>query len=294
MSAHPDPYFEPLRSRPWNAALSRARKTCAHVPSMLHDEEQALVFWLAAEWADGRGQSVDLGTFVGGAAARMAAGHAEAGHPQGGEPDPVLVHAYDWFRAKPRIRNQWLAHAGQIEAEGDDILPLAHRLTAPWEHRLTWYRGDVGRQRWAGGPIGILVQDAGRDARVADHVAAAFLPALQPGRGVVLIRDMMDPALPWLAAQFDLLRPWFTPIAQVGRASVLLGCTAAPDPGALAAIRTAQMTDTALAAAASRAAQALSPQVPLSMHRAQMTWLLANPGTRKGWEMRPPLAETAA
>lgn len=246
---------------------------------MLHPDEQKLYFWLTAIWAQDSGAIVDLGCFVGGSTARLAAGATAAGLQ-------APIHAYDRFTADENVKAKALYSAGVAPFDGHDILPLAEELLSPWTGRIALHPGEVEDQRWTGDPIEVLVVDAAKTASTADAIAGTFFPALIPGRSVVVQQDCLHWRLPWLPVQMTLLSTCFMPVARCGPTSMLFLCTRTPDQQTLDAARVAHLTDAALTTQLT-AAGADWEAFDANTQIAHMTAALAaNPGERISWRMK--------
>ncbi len=183
--------------QPW-AALTDADLAGVGVPTVLSPDERRLYFWLARDWACGAGALVDLGCFVGGSTALLAEGQRRAGRA-------APVHGHDAFTVSERFKAQFLYPAGVPAFAGADMLPVARQLLHPWAGTVRLHPGRIEDQVRDGVPIEIRAMDASNTAGTADAMAAAFLPALVPGRGIVIQQDFLHWRQPWVAAQMALL-----------------------------------------------------------------------------------------
>lgn len=261
-------------ARPWEAVADADLAPALAVPSMLSAEEARLYHWVGRE-AEGIGAVVDLGAFAGGSAARLLSGLRPG----------MRLHAFDRFRADPKVQRRFL---GGVMEPGDaeaDILPLARRLLAPWGEAVTLHQGDIAEASWDG-PIEVLAHDAGKTDRVADAIARGFFPALVAGRSVVLHQDFLHAAQPWLAAQAVCLRDCLQAVARVGRDCVALLWTSPATPERLAAARLEGMDDARLLDLIGEAAGWLGPLAGPEPFRAMTEAVRAHPGERRAWRMR--------
>lgn len=278
----------PFSDAPWNDASIRREEARLTVPTMLAAEERRFYYWAARDWARGDGALVDLGAFAGGSTARLAAGAAAAGHG-------ATIHAYDRFTAKEQTKQNVLYAAGVPPFQGRDILPLAKDFLAPWAAQTRFHVGHIPDLGWPGGRIEILAVDAAKIATTTDLIAAQFLPALIPGRSLVIQQDFLHWSQPWLAAQMWRLREYLRPVACARNDTVVFLCTRAITENALNAARIAEASDDALIAdiRAMRdilpEAWALNPRL-----RRMIAGLRANPGERIAWKMRPPPKRSAS
>ena len=273
--------MEALAARPWTRLLDRALGPARDVPTMLSVEEQKLYYWLAAFWAEGAGAVVDLGCFAGGSTARLAEGARVAGH--GG-----AVHAFDRFTADESAKARILHPQGVPAFEGTDILPLARRLLAPWEGRVTLHRGEIEAANWAAGPIELLVMDASKTAATGDAMAGIFFPHLIAGRSLIVQQDYLHWSQPWVPAQMEALAEFVRPVAHAPRDTVVFLVERVPDATALAAARIADLDDAALDAHLASAAARLEG-FGLAPRLAEMrAALAANPGERRAFAFTRP------
>ncbi len=236
MESQLDPATAAISRTPWTHLLDRALGASRRVPTMLSLQEQKLYYWLTAFWAQGAGEIVDLGCFAGGSTARLAEGHQAAGLASG-------LHAYDRFTASENAKQGLLYKNGVPHFDGEDILPLARELLAPWQDAITFHRGEIDRMDWDCGPIEILVMDASKQARTMDRMAETFFPSLIPGRSLLVQQDFLHWSQPWVPVQMELLSDFFVPLAHVPRDTIVYLCTSMPEPSVLKSRRTADLTD---------------------------------------------------
>jgi len=265
-------------TRPWREVTPEALGAAEAVPTMLSPEECRFYFWLTSVWASGDGATVDLGSFVGGSTARLAAGHAAAGHE-------ASIHAYDRFTADETAKARHLYPTGIPAFPEPGTLLLAHRLLTPWKPNVCLHEGDILDQQWPGDPIEVLVVDAAKTAMLADHIAASFYPALIPGRSILVHQDFLHRIQPWLPVQMQLLAGCFTPLARVARDCMVFLCTASPTPEAIAAAHTADLSDAEMARLIRAAARRYAPLVGRYAFARMVRKLTANPGARSTWKM---------
>lgn len=189
--------------------------------------ERRLYLWLAEHWATGAGAIVDLGSFAGGSTAFLAEGARRAGRA-------TAVHAFDRFRVSDPVKEMVLYPAGIAPFAGDDLLPLAQDLLAPWEQNLHFQKGEIEDTEWTGGPIEILAIDAAKTAASTDRIAEIFFPHLIPGRSIVVQQDFLHWKVPWVPAQMEWMSAYFEPKAFCPRDTIVYLCTHTPDADALA------------------------------------------------------------
>lgn len=274
------PQAHVFATAPWRASDVVQAEAKLGVPTMLAKEERQFYYWAARDWARGTGALVDLGAFAGGSTARLAAGAVAAGHG-------ATIHAYDRFTAKEQTKKNMLYAKGVPEFEGRDILPLAQQFLAPWSAQTRFHVGHIPDLGWPGGAIDILAVDAAKIATTTDLIAAQFLPALVPGRGLVIQQDFLHWSQPWLAAQMWRLREYLHPVAHAPRDTVAFLCTREITPEALEAGRIADLSDADLLADIRAMRDALPEAWDLRPRfRKIVAGLRANPGERIAWKMR--------
>jgi hypothetical protein len=71
---------------------------------------------------------------------------------------------------------------------GADIQPLFLANIAPYARWITPRRGSILNERWAGGPVEILLIDAANSPPIMWHIANEFLPHLEVG-GILIQQD---------------------------------------------------------------------------------------------------------
>lgn len=266
---------------PWRAVRLKATGAANAVPTMLGADERRLYFWLARDWARGAGAIVDLGCFAGGSTARLAEGRRQAGHA-------ARVHAYDRFTASERLKSRLLYPAGIAPFDGEDILPLARRLLAPWDGLVTLHPGAIEDGVWTGAPIEILVVDAAKSATAADAIAGLFFPSLIPGASVVVQQDHFHWRQPWIAAQMARLADCFVPLAVCAETTAAFLCIRSPDADALARAACGGLSDADLVEGIAAARGAMAGLGHGARFDPLIAAIRANPGQRIAWRMRRP------
>ena len=257
-------------ARPWLAVSPDDLGPAAEVPTMLTAEERLLYHWLGRR-VQGDGATVDLGAYAGGSAARLLSGLARSGRR-------FHVHSYDRFRSSRAFWAKFMPDEPLPASDDADLLPVARRHLAPWQAHVTLHIGDIGEERWTGGPIEILSVDAAKGAAMADHIAAEFFPALVPGRSIMV--------QPWLPAQMVALRKCFLPLAHVPRVGLVFLTIAPVTQAALEAARVGSLTDGKLMQRVREAAAWHDGMVPRGRFKAMLDQIKANPGVRLGWQMK--------
>jgi hypothetical protein len=264
--------------RPWTGVAAADLGAAASVPTMLTPEESQLYHWLGRR-VQGDGAIVDLGAYAGGSAARLLSGLARAGRGN-------TVHSYDRFRSSRAFWARYMPDEPLPEADDADLLPVVRRHLAPWADRVELHVGDIGEERWTGGPIEILSVDAAKGSAMTDHIAAEFFPALVPGRSILVQQDYLMAVQPWLCAQMVGMRDQFLPLAHVPKVGMVFLSVAPVTEAALAAGRVNDLTDGKLMQRVREAAAWHECMVPKAVFKAMLEQVKAHPGVRLGWQMR--------
>lgn len=268
-----------FHNNPWERIDLKAVADVERVPTMLAPDEQRLYFWLTSKWMQGAGDIVDIGCFVGGSTARLAAGLALAGYAR-------HVHAYDRFTAAPGVKRRQLYQAGIAQFDGEDIFPLAQRLLAPWAETITFHRGNIEDIGWSGGAIEVLTLDASKKTDLTDQMTADFFPSLIPGRSVIVQQDFLHWSQPWIAAQMVGFADHFEPVGFAPNDTMIFLCRKAITPDALSAARTENLSDADLLDAVSQTRKMLAPFGVAHRLDRMEKGIRDNPGVRVAWQMK--------
>ena len=266
-------------NRPWTSVDRAAFPDAAAVPTMLAPEEQQFYLWASRDWARGDGAIVDLGAFVGGSTAWLAAGAAAAGHA-------AQVFAYDKFAADEATKTTQLYARGVPAFAGNDTRPLAERLLAPWRDRITFCQGEIERIGWAGGDIDILAVDAFKKVGLTDRMVAAFFPALVPGRSLIVQQDFLHWSQPWLAALMLRLGDAVHPLAYVPGDSVVYLVTAEMTAERLQRAALAGISDAELFEAVAETRDRMANWPIAGRFDRMQDGIRRNPGVRVAWQMK--------
>lgn len=277
----PTPYETGIFARaPWLDLPQTALEEAAHVPTMLRWQEQQLYYWLSAVWARDLGDIVDLGCFVGGSTARLALGHGRARARR------AQIHAFDRFTADEATKARLIYPASILPFAGNDILPLARQLLAPWQEIITLHPGEIEDQIWHNRPIELLISDAAKGTHTSDAIAQMFLPHLIAGHSLWVQQDFFHWRQPWLPAQMELLSECFTPLARCPGTTMIYRCDRVPNPDQLRAATLERLGDADLIALIDAARARLSGfGMDAALIRAQEA-LRNNPGERIAWRFR--------
>lgn len=265
--------------RPWDSLHRQEMTDVAAIPTMLARDERLFYHWVGSGWCKGVGDIVDLGAFVGGSTARLAAG-------LGQQHRHVHVHAYDRFTVTDDLKERLLYPAGIAPFDGPDLLPVARDLLAPWSDRISFHKGAIENIGWCGRPIEVLAVDAFKSVDTMDQMVRDFFPSLIPGRSLVIQQDFLHKAQPWIPALMLRLRDVFRPLAYIRRDTLVFQCTGPVTDAHLRRAQIRDIDDDQLRDAL-RQTRRLYRGWGFSHRIAQMeAALTAAPGCRVAWQMR--------
>lgn len=123
----------PIQGRPWKKLPVSALGAAQDVPTMLSPQERLFYHWVAGQFSAQGNAIVDLGCFVGGYTACFASG----------APKTTPIFAYDRFTAKEHTKQRQLYAKGIPAFDGDDVLPLASTLNAPYKAQIQFIKGEI-------------------------------------------------------------------------------------------------------------------------------------------------------
>jgi hypothetical protein len=219
-----------ISERPWRA-LDRTKP---HFRTMLAPEEHKMLYWMTRNYYSGAGAIIDAGCFIGGSTMALGQGLVDSGLPG-------VVHSYDLFVADYNISvNHKLISQGI--KEGDSTRPLFDANTAPIKDRLVVHEGDIINDPWPGDPIEILFLDVLKSTAISDSVNMAMLPALIPGRSVVIQQDYLWIGAPWIHIMMEALSEYLTLLSHTEDCSAIFLCTKKVTPEVLRPLMWTTMT----------------------------------------------------
>lgn len=269
--------FGRFEENPWLLGGLDQLGLARDVPTMLAHEEQMLYHWLTSDWATGRGDIVELGSFVGGSTARLAEGHRKAGLA-------TKIHAYDRFGSSEGLKQSMLYPAGIAPFEGEDILPVAQDLLSPWAPNVVFHKGEIETLDWTGDAIEILVMDASKSPHAMDDMARKFFPSLVVD-GLVVQQDYLHWRQPWVAVQMQRMRDWFEPVAMALEETLVFRVLKPIDAEALAAGATEHLSDAELIEGLEEARATYAMFGSETHLDAAIAGVKRSPGVRKAWQM---------
>lgn len=184
---------------------SKAPPPCPEKPllGMTTKEEQDYLAYYAREHFSGQGAVVDLGCWLGSTTISLATGLER--NPNAAS---HTVHAFDTFRWQ-----SWMEpYAGEFAEKlhpDDSFLEEFQRRTALYSAHITIHEGDLTCLPWDKGPIEFLLVDAMKNWALASAINKNFLPAVIPGRGLVMHQDFKFWGCPWIHLTMYRLRESF-------------------------------------------------------------------------------------
>lgn len=269
--------------QPWRNVSNKALLPAQSVPTMLHPQEQKLYYWLTRNGIGRAGAVVDLGCFVGGSTARLAQGLADAG-------GNAIIHAFDRFTADPKTKQTFLYDRGVPAFDGENMLPVAQRLLAPWQDHIRLHVGEIQDIGWnpADGPIALMLLDACKRTEWTDYTAETFYPHLIAGQSVISHQDFLQWNQFWLPPHMLLMADYFEPLAFVRGTSLLFRCTRTPSPDDLRALRVAGLDDAAMIEGIRDMKRRFRGWGMGSGFDRMIQAIRLNPGERRHWMMQAP------
>jgi hypothetical protein len=188
-----------LIRRPWrDVALP---SDAVGIPTMLSKAERKLLYSLARDYASDDAAIVDAGCFLGGSTAALLAGVRDRREPWTGPP----VESYDLFRVEAFTIPKFFA-ADRTVRVGDSFRSRYDTHVDRFDVPHLVHEGDITEIGWSGGPIDVLFLDVLKSWEINDAVLRDFLPALVPGRSVIVHQDYGWGDTPWIPITVELLR----------------------------------------------------------------------------------------
>ncbi|MBK4214813.1 hypothetical protein JJJ17_02615 [Paracoccus caeni] len=274
---------EDFAVEPWRNVSGADLRRTDTVPTMLHRQEQKLYYWLTRNTVGGEGAVVDLGAFAGGSTARLAQGLADAG-------SATVIHAYDRFTVDPRTKKNCLYAHGVAPFEGNDLLPLAKSLLAPWSDRIRLHVGEIQDIGWdaENGAIALLMLDACKRTEWTDSTAATFYPHLIAGQSIINHQDFLQWDQFWLPPHMLLMADYFQPLAFVRNTSLMFRCVRVPTVQELTGLTVADLDDNQMIEAIRDMKRRFKGWGMGARFERMITAIQLNPGERRHWQMKKP------
>ena len=188
---------------PWR---SEEAQPGSYSPGPLGLDERKLLYHLGRDFADGSGAIVDLGAFCGASALCLAAGVRD--NPQA----KPRIHSYDQFVAGDPYTVQYLNDQfGQNLTLGGSFEAIYREAIKDFADFIDVHPGDITKEVWnAEDKIDVLFIDLAKSPEIQGHVLEQFLPALVPGRSIVVQQDFYHPSTPWIPVVMGYLEEYFS------------------------------------------------------------------------------------
>jgi hypothetical protein len=185
----------------------------ASVPTMLAQEEMGFLRWYMRDIYTGRGEAVEMGSYVGGSTAASLSGLVENPHPAAQQ---RILQVYDLFHWQPfeleYYRQRWPQDTAAADYQvGDDFEPLFLKHVTPWKSRVQTHSGDILRHFWNGNSIEYLFVDVMKSWQIAQHVTREFFPSLEPNLSMVVQQDFKHWYTFWIHLLMYRLRDYLEP-----------------------------------------------------------------------------------
>jgi hypothetical protein len=186
------------------------------VPTMISEDERALLYQLTRDYYRGAGRVVDAGCFLGGSTVALAQGLLDRTYPIRDR----VIDTFDLFRLD---EGSYLPYESLLEGmrPGDSLRPKFDAHLGDRADLVAVAEGDICDARWSAGPIEILFIDLAKGWSINDHVSRMFFPSLVPGQSVVIQQDYCHEWTPWLPITMELLSDAFLYCGSVPFSSAL-------------------------------------------------------------------------
>lgn len=165
------------------------------VSGMTSAAECRYLYWLAFSQLTGKGQLVEVGSWLGRSSLHLAAGLDHAG-------SAARLHCFDgftWARSDP-------AKSDLPLKPGDNFQSYFEANVASFKQSVTATRTRISDISWSGGPVEVLFLDAPKKLPEITRCLEVFGPTLIPGSSVIAIQDYQYFPAYALAASLHTLR----------------------------------------------------------------------------------------
>ncbi|MDQ1237940.1 MAG: hypothetical protein QG577_124 [Thermodesulfobacteriota bacterium] len=171
-------------------------------------EEQAYCEWFAAEVFSGRGEIVELGSWLGSLTVSTARGLALNTLAQ---PNCRIIQTYDLFRWNVGFED-WVKGTPyeQRFRPNESFRTLYEEIIAPYRTgaSIVVHQEDLSRSKWDGTPIEFLINDAWKTVPIMANIIDNFFPSLLTG-SVVFHQDYLWVTESQIQIAMFLLRDYF-------------------------------------------------------------------------------------
>ena len=129
------------------------------------------------------GTIVEVGPWLGSATAYLCAGIKESGKN-------INLHCFDMWQATRTYKVRAEKYHGIIFQKEEDILPHFRKNLKPFDMEIKTYKGafkDV--KKWQGGPIDLMIYDAGCSISDNNTIMTVFAKHFKPGITELIMMD---------------------------------------------------------------------------------------------------------
>ncbi len=176
------------------------------VRSMLTAAEREHLFHAARDRFTGQGAILDLGTWLGGSTAALAAGLKENRNTRVKD---QKVHAFDLFELNSYLKQTYPYPELDGIPAGGSFLPVFERNLAPWAQQVQTHPGDFTRNEHPLGPVELVHVDIMKNWALTNAVLRKFFRDLIPGVSMVLHQDFVHFNTVWIHLVMYRLREHF-------------------------------------------------------------------------------------
>ncbi len=182
------------------------------VRSMLTPAERDHLFHATRDRFTGQGAILDLGTWLGGSTAALAAGLKENRDQRA---KSQKVHAFDLFELNSYLKQAYpYPELADIPA-GGSFLHVFQRNLAPWAVQVETHPGDFTKYDEPLGPVELVHVDIMKNWALTNAVLRKFFRDLIPGVSMVLHQDFVHYNTVWIHLVMYRLRDHFEAVAHV-------------------------------------------------------------------------------
>ena len=182
------------------------------VRSMLTPAEREHLFQAARDRFTGQGAILDLGTWLGGSTAALAAGLKEN---RNGRAYTQKVHAFDLFELNSYLKQTYTYPELADIPAGGSFLPVFQRNLAPWAAQVEAHPGDFTKYDQPLGPVELVHVDIMKNWALTNAVLRKFFRDLIPGVSLVLHQDFVHYNTVWIHLVMYRMREHFEAVSHV-------------------------------------------------------------------------------
>lgn len=182
------------------------------VRSMLTPAERDHLFHAARDRFTGQGAILDLGTWLGGSTAALAAGLKENRNEHA---KSQKVHAFDLFELNSYLKQAYPYPELADVPAGGSFLHVFQRNLAPWSTQVETHPGDFTKYDQPLGPVELVHVDIMKNWALTNAVLRKFFRDLIPGVSMVLHQDFVHYNTVWIHLVMYRLRDHFDTVSHV-------------------------------------------------------------------------------